>query len=286
MAFLGGYHGGVLSFATGVAPWNAPYDVVLAPFADTAGTVAMIDEHGPALAAVIVEPMLGSAGCLPARADFLAEVFSSARAAGAVCIADQVMTSRHGRRGMLDLLGLQADITTFGKYLGGGFSFGAFGGRADLLDQYDTSPEAGRPTTIAHAGTFNNNVATMTAGCTVLGEVYTAEVAGAHTARGDDFRASVASVLARHPLPVSVSGFGSMMALHALAEAPRTLADVARRDPHLQELLFFGLLERGIYTAPRGMLNLSLAHTDDQLAAALDALDDTLSELEQQSPSP
>jgi glutamate-1-semialdehyde 2,1-aminomutase len=189
------------------------------------------------------------------------------------------MTSRHGRQGLLALLGADADITTYGKYLGGGFSFGAFGGRAELLDQFDTSPEGGHTRTIAHAGTFNNNVATMTAGCAVLGEIFTADIASLHTARGDDFRRSVASVLARHQLAVSVSGFGSMLALHALAEPPRTAADVAGRDPQLQELLFLGLLERGIYIAPRGMMNLGLAHTDDQLASALDALDDTLGAL-------
>jgi glutamate-1-semialdehyde 2,1-aminomutase len=276
---LGGYHGGILYFASGPAPWNAPYDFVVAPYNDTAGTVALVEQHAGSLAAVLMEPMLGSGGCVPADGEFVREVFAAAREAGAVCIADEVMTSRHGRQGMLDLLGAQADITTYGKYIGGGFSFGAFGGRAELLDQYDTSAEAARTQVISHAGTFNNNLATMTAGCTVLGEVFTADVAEAHTARGDDFRHAVAAVLARHDVPVSVSGFGSMMSLHALAEPPRTITDVGRRDEHLQELLFLGLLERGVYIAARGMMNVGLAHTDDQLAAALDALDDLLGEL-------
>ena len=103
-----------------------------------------------------------------------------------------------------------------------------------------------------------------------------ADVAIAHTGHGDDFRKSVATVIARHNLPVSVSGFGSMMSLHALASAPNTSEDVAKRDDSLQELLFFGLLERGVYTAARGMMNLGLAHTDDQMATVLDALEDTL----------
>jgi glutamate-1-semialdehyde 2,1-aminomutase len=109
-----------------------------------------------------------------------------------------------------------------------------------------------------------------------LSEVFTADFAVAHTARGDEFRKSVATVLARHKLPVSVSGFGSMMSLHALAQAPQTPHDVANRDNELQELLFFGLLERGVYIAARGMMNLSLSLTDDQLAKVLDALDDTV----------
>ena len=248
LVFHGGYHGGVLFFSSGGAPWNAPYPFVVAPFNDLDGTEALIEQHADDLAAVLVEPMLGSGGCVPAEPAFLERTFAAARAAGAVCIADEVMTSRHGRSGLATLLGVEPDLRTFGKYIGGGFSFGAFGGRAELMDQFDTS----RPGAIPHAGTFNNNVATMAAGCVVLGELYTAEVAEAHTARGDRFRRDVAAVLERHPLPVTVTGYGSMLALHA-------------ESAELQELLFLGLYLRGIYTAPRGMVNLSLPLRDEQL---------------------
>jgi glutamate-1-semialdehyde 2,1-aminomutase len=275
LVFYGGYHGGVLFFANGVAPWNAPYDFVVAPYNDLTATTALIDEHGSDLAAVLVEPMLGSGGCIPAAPSFLDGVFDAARSVGAVCIADEVMTSRHGRAGLTALLGVDPDVRTFGKYIGGGFSFGAFGGTAAVLDQFDTAS----PGSIPHAGTFNNNVATMAAGCLVLGELYTAEAAKAHTARGERFRSEVAGVIGRHRLPVSVSGYGSMLALHALPAPPVDGAESARRDSALQELLFLGLYERGIYTAPRGMVNLSLPLEDDQLEAALAALDDTLSEL-------
>jgi len=262
LVFRGGYHGGVLFFSTGGAPWNAPYPFVVAPFNDLAETTALIEQQAKDLAAVLVEPMLGSGGCIPAEPGFVQGTFAAARAAGAVCIADEVMTSRHGRSGLAALLGAEPDLRTFGKYIGGGFSFGAFGGRAELMDQFDTS----RPGAIPHAGTFNNNVATMAAGCLVLGELYPAEVAESHTARGDRFRTDVAAVLERHELPVTVSGYGSMLALHA-------------EPPELQELLFLGLYVRGVYTAPRGMINLSLPLTDDQLASALAALDETLADL-------
>jgi glutamate-1-semialdehyde aminotransferase len=106
----------------------------------------------------------------------------------------------------------------------------------------------------------------------VLGELFTADVAEAHTLRGERFRAGVEDVLARHALPIAVTGYGSMLALHA-------------PEPPLQELLFLGLYGRGIYTAPRGMINLSLPLTEDQLATALAALDDTLLDLAQSSPS-
>ncbi|MFM8644900.1 MAG: hypothetical protein ACKODN_06730, partial [Actinomycetota bacterium] len=85
-----------------------------------------------------------------------------------------------------------------------------------------------------------------------------------------------AAVLAQSGLPVCVSGFGSMMSLHAHPEPPRNAIDVARRDLVVQELLFLGLLERGVYSAARGMMNLSLTLTDDLLAHVLDELTDSL----------
>ncbi len=105
------------------------------------------------------------------------------------------------------------------------------------------------------------------------------DIAVAHTARGDEFRQAIAAVIARSGAPVSVTGFGSMMSLHALATPPVSPTDIANRDNELQELLFFGLLERGVYIAARGMVNLGLAHTDDQLAQFLDALAETLTTL-------
>lgn len=268
----GGYHGGVLYFVTGAAPWNAPYRFALAPFNDLAGAQKVIEEHASDLAAVLVEPMLGSAGCLPANAEFLHGLFAGARAAGALCLADEVMTSRHGPRGLCELIGVQPDITSFGKYIGGGFSFGAFGGRADLLDRYNTTG----PNPISHAGTFNNNIATMTAGTVVIGEVFTSQHAVALVARGDEFRQQIAAVLARREVPLSVTGFGSMNSFHARSTPPTTPAAAMDRDHDLQERLFLGLLEHGVYSAPRGMFNLGLAHTDDQLATVLDALDETV----------
>jgi glutamate-1-semialdehyde 2,1-aminomutase len=280
MVFHGGYHGGVLYFASGAAPWNAPYDFVIAPYNDLQGTLALIEEHGSELAAVVMEAMLGSGGCVPADGDFVRGVAAAARTAGALFVADEVMTSRHGCCGMMNLLGVKPDITTYGKYIGGGFSFGAFGGSAEFLDLYDTSPEGGRRSFISHAGTFNNNVATMTAGGIVLGEVFTAEVAERHTARGNEFRELVAGLLAKHRAPVSVSGFGSMMSLHGLRTAPTTPVEAMERDNALNELLFLGLLERGVYIATRGMMNVGLAHTDAQLETALERLDDLLGELD------
>ncbi len=274
MVMYGGYHGGVFYYSHGNAPWNAPFPTIVGPYNDLEGCEELINEYAPDLAAVIVEPMLGS-GCVPADARFLSGLANATQQAGAILIADEVMTSRHGPRGLADLLGVRPDIATYGKYFAGGFSFGAFAGRADLLDHFDAS----KADSIPHAGTFNNNIATMSAGCVVLSELFTSDTAISLTARGDDLRARIDDVLHQHKLPFTVTGFGSMNAIHALAHRPQNGTDLLERDPVMQEALFLALLQRGVYTAPRGSLNLGLAVTDWDLDHYLNALDASLGEL-------
>jgi glutamate-1-semialdehyde 2,1-aminomutase len=274
MVMYGGYHGGVFYYSNGNAPWNAPFPTIVAPYNDLAGCEELIDEYALDLAAVIVEPMLGS-GCVPADARFLSGLANATQQAGAIFIADEVMTSRHGPRGLADLMGVRPDIATFGKYFAGGFSIGAFAGRAELLDRFDSS----RPDAIPHAGTFNNNVATMSAGCEVLSNLFTSDTAITLTARGEELRIRIDDVLHQHKVPLTVTGFGSMNAVHALERRPQNGTDLQERDPILQEALFLALLQRGVYTAPRGSLNLGLAVTEFEIDHYLHALDASLGDL-------
>jgi glutamate-1-semialdehyde 2,1-aminomutase len=275
MVMYGAYHGGLMYFGAGPAAWNVPFPIVVGRFNDLDACKALIAEHASDLAAVLVEPLLGSAGCVPADPAFLRGIAHAARAVGAVAIMDEVMSSRLGPKGLSVQCGVESDLKTYGKYIAGGFSFGAFGGTADVMGIFDSTHAADVP----HAGTFNNNITSMAAGIEVLANVYTADVAAAFTDRGDELRENIAQVLARYPLALCVSGSGTMMAIHARALRPTDGESAADKDPALQEMLFLGLLRRGIYIAPRGMINLSLPVTDDQLAAFIGALDDLCQEL-------
>ena len=174
MVFNGGYHGAVFGFAGGGSPINVPFDYVLAPYNDIAATRALIEQHAADLALVILEPMMGSGGCIPADAGVPDHAARGRRTTvGALLILDEVMTSRLSPGGLQQVRGIKPDLTTFGKYIGGGMSFGAFGGRADIMDLFDPR----RPDALPHAGTFNNNVLTMSAGLAGLTEVYTPDAA-------------------------------------------------------------------------------------------------------------
>lgn len=267
---VGGYHGGLLYFGGGGSPVNAPYDVVLLPYNDTQESLTLISDNAERLAAVVIEPVMGSAGCIPATADYLHGLREITTAKDVLLIADEVMTSRLGPHGALAEHGITPDLMTLGKYLGGGLSFGAFGGRRDLMQRFDpASPQA-----LPHAGTFNNNVLTMAAGLAGLTEVLDDDVIIALNDRGDRFRASLHSAV--RDFGWCATGSGSMIGLHPVHGPVHSPSDLSSADTQLRELLFLELLERGWYIAMRGFMSLSLDITDDDTDGFVHAVSDIL----------
>jgi glutamate-1-semialdehyde 2,1-aminomutase len=269
LVFNGGYHGAVFGFAGGGSPINVPFDYVLAPYNDTARTQELIAQHAADLALVILEPMIGSGGCIPASSAFLQMLRRETTRVGALLILDEVMTSRLAPGGLQSVVGVKPDLTTFGKYLGGGMSFGAFGGRADIMDLFDPR----RADALPHAGTFNNNVLTMSAGLAGLTDVYTPEAAAALNARGETLRHRLNLLCRSADAPVQFTGIGSMLAVHTRRGPVTSPEDAAKSDPKLKELFFFDMLAQGIWLARRGMMTLSLPIGDaecDALAAAVE----------------
>jgi glutamate-1-semialdehyde 2,1-aminomutase len=265
LVFRGGYHGGVLTFGEAPSPVTVPHEWVLADYDDVDGTRSLIREHGPDLAAVLVEPMLGAGGCVPASQEFLEMLRTETAASGALLIFDEVMTSRLSPGGLQAEVGLSPYLTTLGKYLGGGLSFGAFGGRADLMAAFDPT----RPGALFHAGTFNNNVLTMTAGIAGLEHVLDDATLVAVNDRGDRLRTTLDD-LAR-PAGLHVSGRGSMMTIHPAPHPLLASGALTESQAVAKELVFFALVNRGFWLARRGMVTVSIPTTDamcDDLVAA------------------
>jgi len=259
IAFRGGYHGSLLHYpVTGTSPIAVPFPVTLCDYNDIDGTVAAIRSAAGELAAVILEPMLGSGGCIAAEAAFLAAVAEATRAAGVILIFDEVMTSRMSGGGLQERLGILPEMTTLGKYVGGGMSFGAFGGRHDILEIFISK--------VPHAGTFNNNVMSMASGIAAMGEVFTAEVAANLFALGEGLREQLNAISDKAGAPLQFTGLGSLATAHFRRGRIERPYAITWREEALKELLFFDMLDAGVYIARRGMTALSLPTTDRDLA--------------------
>lgn len=223
--FEDAYHGGVLTFAGGGSPMNVPFDFVTVPFNDIEATRACLKTHGTNLAAILVEPLLGAAGNIPAEAAFLAMLREEATRCGAVLIFDEVKTSRLGRAGLQGHYGVVPDMTSLGKYLGAGLSFGAFGGSKTLMERFDPS----LPGALKHAGTFNNNIMSMSGGLAGLRSIFTPEAAEAFLQRTESFRATVNARLTQAGLDVCLSGIGSYSAFTSAHGRPRRFPRYTRK---------------------------------------------------------
>ncbi len=272
MVFREGYHGGVLTFAHGGSVLNLPFPFIFADYNDIAGVEALLREHGQDVAAIILEPMLGGGGCIPAMPDFLTFLRKTTAETGTLLIFDEVMTSRLAYRGLHGKLGIKPDLVTLGKYLGGGASFGAFGGRADLMDRFDP----GSATAFSHGGTFNNNVLSMAGGLAGFTRVLTPEASEAVNQRGDLLREAMNQRLDDRGIAGIVLGQGSLMNLHFATGPVNTPAELGHPDRRLMGLWHIEMLLRGQHVTPRGMLALSLPFAEKEMAAFLAAFDDFL----------
>ena len=266
MVMQGGYHGGTLYFAKGASPVNAPFECVLAPFNAVEAARQLVSDD---LAAILVEPMQGSGGCIPASKEFLQMLHEEATRHGIVLIFDEVMTSRFGAGGLAQLYNIQPDLKTLGKYIGGGMSFGAFGGVAEIMDQFDPS----KPNALPHAGTFNNNTLTMAAGLVGLRDIYTPAIANDLNARGAALKAELNGLFMRYQASWQVTGIGSLLNFHPVAGDVQRTGDLEKADQRLRRLLYFFLLEQGIYVAERGFMALSLALSERDCSALVDAVE-------------
>ncbi|MBT9385339.1 aminotransferase class III-fold pyridoxal phosphate-dependent enzyme [Pseudooceanicola sp. CBS1P-1] len=262
VVFQGGYHGGVLTFGHGNAPVNVPFDFAVLPYNDAGAARAEFAAHGPEIAAVLIEPMQGAGGCRAADPQVLQLLRDLCTETGALLIFDEVQTARMSEGGAQARLGITPDMTTIGKFFGGGLAFGAFGGRADIMNHFDPT----RPDAIGHAGTFNNNRLTMAAGLAALDHYLTPKALDALFARGEAFRAALNARFDAAGGLFHVTGMGSIMNIHG------TGPEAAKR----LRLLHFRMQAEGYYFAARGLIALSLPIGAAETDGFLDAIERVL----------
>jgi glutamate-1-semialdehyde 2,1-aminomutase len=201
------YHGGWDALAKPDAhgvPEGVRREVLTLPFADPSALVGALDEHDGQVACVLLDPMPNRAGLRPVRPSFAQLVRNQTRERGVALIVDEVITFRMAPGGMQELCGIEADIVTLGKLIGGGLPVGALGGRPEWMDVFDPTRLDG----VALAGTFAANPVSMRAGLAALRDLDASAIERIGRL-GERLRAGLAS------LGYEVTGAGSLCKLHA-----------------------------------------------------------------------
>ena len=242
-------------------------NVVVLPYNDLETCEAVIREHGDDLACVIMEAVVSNFGYLPGDAEFLRGVRRLTEDLGILLIFDEVQSFRTAPGGAQERLGVVPDMTALGKIIGGGLPVGAFGGRRDLMEQFDPR----HPDAIPHAGTFNANPMTMVAGEATLRGL-TPDVYERMDRLGAALRAKLQAVLDELEVQAVVTGIASLFAISFGVDSVRDYRSKLQGDPAMSSAVFTGLLNEGILLQEKCAGALSVLTTEEEVDTLVDAV--------------
>lgn len=258
-------------------PQSVLNDVVPCPYNQPEIARALIDAHAHELAAVIVEPVLGSMGMLPATTEFLRTLREATAQHGIVLVFDEVITLRLADGGAQSVHGVIPDLTAMGKIIGGGLPIGAFGGREDLMRVFH--PDESEP--VMHASTFSGNPISMAAGAAAMTQVNPQMIEHINSL-GERLREGFNHAFVSNGIRGRAVGMGSLTNVH-LTDAPINDARDAiagmMRSGRINQLLHLAMLQRGVASASRLMYCTSAAMSAADVDYAVSAMDDALASL-------
>ncbi|MCW5520242.1 glutamate-1-semialdehyde 2,1-aminomutase [Aureitalea sp. L0-47] len=289
--FAGCYHGHSDSFlieaGSGAVTFGVPNspgvtqgtakDTLLAKYNDLDSVSELISENKDEIACIILEPVAGNMGCIPPVEGFLQGLRKLCDDHDILLVFDEVMTGfRLARGGAQEVLGIEADIVTFGKVIGGGLPVGAFAAREEIMNHLAPLGP------VYQAGTLSGNPLAMAAGLAMLtklndsGEVYSSlEEKTAYLHKGLD------AVLSKYSIPYTINRLGSMISVHFSDEPVVDFASAALGNNDYFKAFFHGMLSEGVYLPPSAFeswfLNDALSYEDlDHTIAACDGVVKTL----------
>lgn len=270
--FESGWHGGYDALQVAVKP---PYDMpesagltpgalqdtVILPFNNLEGVKEKLKGIEKETAAIIIEPVLGVSGAIPAEKEFLKGLRELCSENGILLIVDEVITGfRLAPGGVQQYFGVKPDITVLGKILGGGFPIGAFCGPAEIMQKVDHLRYQ-RPQFSFHGGTFTANPVTMTAGLTTLKILEDGQLIDRLNKLGDKIREKLKEIFEANSVDVQVTGTGSLFDVHFTKEEVKEPKAAFRADREKLAEYHLKLIENGVFFLPTHNGALSTAHT-------------------------
>ncbi len=282
--FEGCYHGhsdsllvkagsGLLTFgnpdSAGVPADLAKHTLVL-PYNDVAALEAAFAEHGDKIAVVIVEAVVGNMNLIAPKPEFLKAMRELTKKNGSVLIFDEVMTGfRVGPQGAQGLFGIDADLVTLGKVIGGGLPVGAFGGKREIMEKIAPLGP------VYQAGTLSGNPVAVAAGLATLKLTRAPGFYQTLSARTKRLTDGLVAAAKKHGVVFSAQSVGGMFGLYFAPECPATYDAVMACDKEAFNRFFHAMLDAGHYFAPSAFEAgfVSAAHTDADIDATISAAD-------------
>ena len=289
--FSGCYHGhsdafliqagsGAVTFGSPNSPGvtqGTAKDTLLAVYNNVDSVTQLFKANPGEIAAIIIEPVAGNMGCIPPEPGFLESLRYLCDQNGALLIFDEVMTGfRLAAGGAQEVLGVNADLVTYGKVIGGGLPVGAFAARDEIMDVL--APEG----PVYQAGTLSGNPLAMAAGLAMLTALHEQpEVFDRLAEKTAYLHQGMESILKKSRIDYQINRFGSMISLHFTDTPVKDFASAAKGDNQTFKKYFHGMLKRGVYLPPSAFesyfLNDAISYKD--LDTTLEAFSETLKEL-------
>jgi glutamate-1-semialdehyde 2,1-aminomutase len=271
--------GAIDPISAGMLP-DAMDNLLVLRFNDIEQLEEIMARRGHEIAAVIIEPVMHTIGCVVPSQEFMDALRRTTAEQGTVLIFDEVVTGfRHHLGGYQAICGIRPDLTTFAKAMANGYPIAALGGRADLMDRFNTRSGGD----VMYGGTYNGHTMGVSAALATL-DILEAGDGAIHRRLyrlGATMQAGLAEITERLGITARPVNFGSVWVCYFTDRPVRNFDDALTNDADLYVAFHRGLIDRGFLTVPINLKrnHITAAHTDEDIARTLQAAEDTLVEL-------
>jgi glutamate-1-semialdehyde 2,1-aminomutase len=255
-------------------------ETIILPFNNIEAAETILRKQKHRLAAVILEPVQG--GFIPADATFMKQLRAITKELGIVLIFDEVKTGfRITYGGAQTVYGIDPDLTSLGKVLGGGFPIGAVGGKKEIMEQMDPRrgkdalsigvQTANKTDTLFHSGTYNGHPTILAAGLATLDVLQQEDTMTKLLQMTSMLREGLENVYHAYGIPMKTVGLGSIFNIVLTEQEVKNYRDLAKTNIKLREKIDCELLSLGVYTKPGNRYSMSVAHTQEDINRTIEA---------------
>lgn len=243
------------------------------PYNNLKETEKVLQKFHHQIAAIIIEPMLGAGGVIAPEEGYLSGLRDLADEFDVLLIFDEVQTFRFSEGGAQEKYNVEADLTLLGKIIGGGFPIGALGGKEHIMSLFDQTKQ--KDNLLKQNGTYNGNRISLAAGAVTLDMLDKSQI-DKMDLLSEKLQQGIIEIINKYALPACVTREGSILNFHFVKEIPKNFEETKTTLENGLNIVHLDLINHGVFTVPRGMMNLSTAITEEQISEVIKAFDEVL----------